>query len=64
METTRNTEKWERIEDGYQRGPWMILDNGKGLGSAKDSGRWAVMYEGRWIRNVDTLAEAKQVAQS
>ncbi len=51
--------KWERIEDGYQNGTVTISDNGGGLGPSKGSGRWAVSVDGKWIANVDTLAEAE-----
>lgn len=59
------TQTWKRIDDGadwgYERqdGGVKILDNGAGLGSAKGSGRWALVVRGKWIANIDTLAEAK-----
>lgn len=53
---------WTRTEDGYRSGTIQITDNGKGLGPAKGSGRWAVTIEGKWVANVDTLAEAKDYA--
>ena len=54
---------WERIEDGYQRGSAQVFDNGAGVGPAKGSKRWAVIVSGRWVANVDTLAEAKRLAE-
>ena len=50
---------WTRIDGGYQSGSVQIFDNGSGPGSAKGSGRWAVVIGGKWRTNVDTLAEAK-----
>ena len=50
---------WTRIDGGYQSGSVQIFDNGSGLGSAKGSGRWAVVIDGKWRINVDSLAEAK-----
>ena len=61
MTTTQKT-NWERIADGYRLGNIDITDNGKGLGSSKDSGRWAVTIAGKWVANIDTLAEAKAYA--
>lgn len=52
--------KWTRIEDGYKLGSVEIFDNGGGLGPSAGSGRWALVLNGKWIANVDTLAEAKQ----
>ena len=52
--------KWTRIEDGYESDNARIWDNGAGLGPAAGGGRWAVEIEGRWIANVDTLAQAKE----
>lgn len=56
-------QKWQRTEDGYVRGDAEVTDNGAGVGPAKGSGRWAVTIAGRWIENVDTLAEAKRLAE-
>lgn len=55
---------WQRVEDGYARGDARIFDNGSGVGPAKGSGRWAVEVAGRWVANVDTLAEAKTRASA
>jgi hypothetical protein len=55
--------KWNRIEDGYETDGAAIYDNGNGFGSAKNSGRWAVEIEGRWIANVDYLSDAKTLAE-
>jgi hypothetical protein len=54
--------KWTRIEDGYKAGRAQIFDNGQGVGPSKDSGRWAVTVDGRWIANADTLRDAKALA--
>lgn len=53
-------EGWEKIEEGYKRGPVELLDNGGGYGPQRGNGRWALMFRGRWIANIDYLAEAKQ----
>ncbi len=59
------TYTWKRIDDGrdwgYERndGAVKIFDNGAGLGSAKGNGRWALELHGKWLANIDTLAEAK-----
>lgn len=56
---------WQRIDDGrswgYRRadGAVCIYDNGAGLGRAAGNGRWAVELHGKWLANVDTLADAK-----
>lgn len=50
---------YSRTADGYRLGRIDITDNGGGFGPAKDSGRWALLLDGRWLRNLDTLAEAK-----
>lgn len=53
---------WQRTLDGYERRGTVhveITDNGGGFGRAKGSGRWALTVDGRWIENLDTLAEAK-----
>jgi hypothetical protein len=50
---------WTRIPGGYRNGGAEIFDNGAGLGPAAGSGRWAIMVDGRWICNEDTLAIAK-----
>jgi hypothetical protein len=64
--TYMNTTKWQRISDsagdGYANGEARIWDNGAGMGSSRDSGRWAVEIAGTWVANVDTLAEAKTLA--
>jgi hypothetical protein len=61
MSATEKT--WTRISDsagdGYQRGNVKIWDNGKGFGSVRGSGRWAVEINGYWVANIDTLSEAK-----
>lgn len=54
--------KWTRIEDGYQSGSLQIFDNGSGVGPTAGSGRWALVAEGRWVGNYDTLAAAKAEA--
>jgi hypothetical protein len=54
---------WTRIEDGYESGQARIYDNGSGVGPSKGSGRWAVEIANKWVANVDTLAEAKQLAK-
>ena len=61
MKTATET-RWARIADGYARGEWVIWDNGAGLGPAEGSGRWAVCRDGRWIANMDYLADAKRFA--
>jgi hypothetical protein len=53
---------WTRTPYGYVKGNARIDDNGGGLGPAKGSGRWAVTWAGWWVANVDTLAEAKALA--
>lgn len=64
--------RWTRIDDGrdlgYQTGglssPHLALyDNGGGLGPARGSGRWSVYVGGYPLARVDTLAEAKRVAE-
>ncbi len=58
---------WARVRtgayDGYAKGDLLVVDNGAGVGSARGSGRWAVEVAGRWIANVDTLVEAKRLAE-
>jgi hypothetical protein len=60
------THKWHRFDDqrgvGYRTDGAEIYDNGGGLGPSRGSGRWAVEVGGKWIANVDTLAEAKATA--
>jgi 2'-5' RNA ligase len=61
-EKSDGTEKWKRILDGYELGRAQILDNGGGgggFGKAKGSRRWAVMIDGKWVANMDTVPEAK-----
>jgi len=55
---------WQRIEDGYQSGNAQVFDNGAGVGPAKGSRRWAVVINGKWVANVDTLAAAKALAKN
>lgn len=55
--------RWSRLPDGYTSGPWAIYDNGPGLGPTRGSGRWAVEHNGRWVANIDTLADAKRYAE-
>jgi hypothetical protein len=67
--TERNPKmKWTRIEDdggrGYQSGNTQVWDNGAGVGAAAGSGRWALLIDGRWVANLDTLAAAKAQATS
>lgn len=66
MTETTFTGKWQRIDTGstlgYRSGDYWLNDNGAGVGSAKGSGRWAVMLGNTWLANIDTLAEAKQYA--
>lgn len=52
---------WTRTEDGYAKGRVAIHDNGPGMGPARGSRRWAVEVDGKWLANVDTLAEAKSL---
>lgn len=56
---------WQRTDGGYQSadGRLVIYDNGSGFGPSRGSGRWAVEVDGRWLANVDTLTEAKRLAQ-
>ena len=65
--TKTQTAKWHRLDspayDGYELGSWQITDNGAGVGPSKGSGRWALVYCGKWIANYDTLAEAKAAAK-
>jgi hypothetical protein len=56
--------KWERTGDGWRFSAAEITDNGAGLGSARGSGRWAVVIAGTWIANIDYLADAKKLALS
>jgi hypothetical protein len=46
---------------GYRTadGRGEVTDNGGGMGSSHGSGRWAVVIDGKWIANVDRLADAK-----
>lgn len=57
---------WTRIDTGsalgYERGRYQIFDNGAGLGPSQGSGRWALVIDGRWVANLDTLALAKAAA--
>jgi hypothetical protein len=58
--------RWHRVDDGtgYRladaRLDVEIFDNGAGVGPSRGSGRWALEVNGRWIANIDTLAEAKE----
>ena len=56
--------KWQRTSAGYRSGTFDITDNGGGFGPAKGNGRWAVSSYGRWLRNLDTLAEAQAFAEA
>lgn len=50
---------WTRTDAGYRCGCVEITDNGGGFGAAKDGGRWALLLSGRWVANIDLLADAK-----
>jgi hypothetical protein len=62
MNATTPARTWTRTPDGYRAGDAEITDNGAGLGPAAGSGRWALTIAGRWVENLDTLAEAKVAA--
>lgn len=57
---------WKRIEDdggkGYELGAAQVWDNGAGFGRVQ--GRWAVEVDGKWLANVDSLADAKALAEA
>lgn len=61
--------KFTRIDSGTEigyrsaDGRVEIFDNGGGMGPSKDSGRWALEIDGRWIANLDTLAAAKTAGE-
>lgn len=52
------------VDYGYvdTTGRAVLGDNGNGFGSARNSGRWAVVVDGKWVANLDTLREAKSRA--
>ncbi len=51
---------WTRVENGYRRGTWLIVDNGAGKrGSAEGAERWTLLYDGQRIGCFDYLADAK-----
>lgn len=69
---TTKTYTWKRTEDGdYElvapgssSPAAFVFDNGAGVGPSKGSGRWAVADAlGKWIENVDTLRDAKAMAE-
>ena len=58
--------KWTRFDEpdaiGYESGNARIYDNGPGVGPTKGGGRWALEIDGKWVANIDTLAQAKERA--
>lgn len=65
MQGMETTKRYQRITSGSYDGYCIpdlgveITDNGAGFGRAEGSGRWAVVIDGRWIANEDTLKAAK-----
>ena len=58
---------WARTRDGAYigcGGRAEISDNGGGMGPSRDAGRWALLIDGEWVSNVDTLPAAKAEAES
>lgn len=59
---------WQRFDEtfktGYRLGDVEVTDNGAGMGPARGAGRWALSVGGRWVANIDFLADAKRIGQA